>query len=263
MKQPDTAREEPQVMFPLPYKPPLNWILYALFGLEIALLTGGLIFGELNEEQTGRLPRPLRMLLSALLVVAAFLGWQAGAKETAVQTFAALIFLGTAAGFVGDLIMARLVPVPNRLILGMVAFGIGHLFYVAAFLHLARKSAFTGIRMPIVVLAAVLGFCCWAWYAWVRKPGGSKAINVGSLLYGLLFGVMAAVAIALAIHDAHYISLAAGALLFMASDLILGNWVIRGHFWKSVNDVIWVTYVSGQLLIVYSVAAALNVWPLI
>ena len=250
-------------MFPLPYKPPLNWILYALFGLEIALLAGGLIFGKLNEEQTGRLPRPLRMLLSALLVVAAFLGWQAGARGTAVQTFAALIFLGMAAGFVGDLIMARLIPVPNRLICGMIAFGIGHLFYVAAFLQLARKSAFTGIRMPIVVLLAMVDFCCWAWYTWVRKPGGSKAINVGSLLYGLLFGVMAALAVALAMHDAHYITLAAGALLFMASDLILGNWVIRGHFWKSVNDVIWVTYVSGQLLIVYSVAAALNVWPLI
>ena len=246
-------------MFPLPYKPPLNWILYALFGLEIALLTGGLIFGELNEEQTGRLPRPLRMLLSALLVVAAFLGWQAGARGTAAQTFAALIFLGMAAGFVGDLIMARLIPVPNRLISGMVVFGIAHLLYIAALLELMRQSTFTALWPPVATLLAFLGFCWWAWYTQVRKPGGSRAINVGSLVYGLLVGVMAALAASLALHDARYVTLAAGGLLFLASDFVLGNWVIRGHVWKSVNDVIWLTYVSGQLLIVYSVAAALNV----
>jgi hypothetical protein len=247
-------------MFPLPYKPPFDSILYALFGLEIALLAGGLAFGKLNEEQTGRLPRLLRMLLSAMLVLAAFIGWQAGARGTAVQTFAALIFLGMAAGFVGDLIMARLIPVPNRLVFGMVGFGIAHLLYIAALLELTRQSARTDVWVPAVTLLALLGFCTWAWYAHVQKPGGSRATNVGSLVYGLLVGVMAALATSLAAHDARYVTLAAGALLFLASDFVLGNWVIRGHVWKSVNDVIWVTYVSGQLLIVYSVAAALNVW---
>jgi hypothetical protein len=246
-------------VFPLPYKPPYDWILYALFALEIALLAGGLAFGKLNEEQTGRLPRPLRMLLSAMLVLAAFLGWQAGARGTAVQTFAVLIFLGMAAGFVGDLIMARLIPVPNRLIFGMVVFGIAHLLYIAALLELMRQSTFTAVWIPVLALLALLGFCSWAWYAFVRDPGGSQAINVGSLVYGLLVGVMAALAVSLAVHDARYATLAAGALLFLVSDFVLGNWVIRGHVWKSVNDVIWLTYVSGQLLIVYSVAAALNV----
>ena len=250
-------------MFPLPYRPPLNWILYAVLGLELALLAGGLIFGKLNEEQTGRLPRPLRILLSALLVLAALLGWRAGAQGTPLEWFAALVFLGMAAGFVGDLIMAELIPVPSRLIFGMIAFGIGHLFYVGAILDLMRKSPFTDTRIPVVMLIAVLGFCLWAWCTQVRNPGASKAINIGSLLYGLLFGVMAALAIALAMHDAHYTTLAAGALLFMASDLVLGNWVIRGHVWKSVNDLIWLTYATGQMLIVYSVAAALNAWGLI
>jgi hypothetical protein len=247
-------------VFPLPYKPPFDSILYALFGLEIALLAGGLAFGKLNEEQTGRLPRPLRMLLSAMLVLAAFLGWQAGARGTAVQMYAFLILLGMAAGFVGDLIMARLIPVPNRLIFGMLAFGIAHLLYIAALLELMRQSTSAEVWIPAVTLLALLGFCSWAWYAHVRKPGGSRAINAASLVYGLLVGVMAALAISLAVHDAHYATLAAGALLFLASDFVLGNWVIRGHVWKSVNDVIWLTYVSAQLLIVYSVAAALNVW---
>ncbi len=247
-------------MFPLPYEPPFAWILYALFGLEIALLAGGLVFGKLNEEKTGRLPLPLRMLLSAMLVVAAFVGWQAGARGTPAQTFAALIFLGMAAGFVGDLIMARLIPTPNRLIFGMAEFGIGHLFYIAAFLSLPIRSELPVGWGDAVLLAAMLGFCIWAWYTRVRKPGGSRAINIGSLVYGLLIGVMAALAVDIALRDAHYITLAAGALLFWISDFVLGNWVVRGHLWKSVNDVVWVTYVLGQLLIVYSVAAAVNVW---
>jgi len=58
-----------KAVFPLPYKQPFNWILYVLFVLEIALLAGGLFIGRLNEERTCRLPRPLRMLFSAMLVV--------------------------------------------------------------------------------------------------------------------------------------------------------------------------------------------------
>ncbi len=245
-------------MFPLPYRPPFDRILYALFGLECALLVGGLVLGRLNTEQTGRLPRPLRMLLSALLVLAAFLGWRVGASGTTVETFALLIFLGMAAGFVGDLIMARLIAVPNRLIAGMASFGIGHLLYIAALLDLTVRAGLAELGVPAWVLAVMLALCSWAWYTKVRRPGGSKAINVGSLVYGLLIGTMTSLAIVLAVRDAHYVPLAAGALLFLTSDSVLGNWVVRGHVWKSVNDLVWATYVSGQLLIVYSVAAALN-----
>jgi len=248
-------------MFPLPYPTPLNWILHVLFGLEIALLAGGLILGKPNEEQTGRLPRGLRMLLSAILTVAALLGWQGGATGTPVQWYATFIFLGMAAGSVGDWIMAGLIPVPQRLIGGMAAFGLGHLFYIAALLNLTIRSGRGSTCTSIVAVALILSLSAWAWNAHVRNPDRSKLINVGSLIYGLLIGVMCALAIAVAVCDTHYVALAAGSLLFLTSDFILGNWMIRGHVWKCVNDAIWVTYVGGQLLIVYSVAAALNTTP--
>jgi hypothetical protein len=245
-------------MFPLPYRPPVSAILYTLFFLELVLLAGGLIFGKLNPEGTGHLPRPLRMSLSAILVIAAFLGWQSGARGTPVQLYAALILLGMAAGFVGDLVLAELIPVPNRLIFGMIAFGIGHLFYIAAFLCLRLQFGFVTTWSQLIVLAAMLVFCLWAWRTYVRKPGGSKIINAGSLVYGLLIGIMTALAINFALQQTRLISLGAGAVLFLASDFILGNWQVRGHVWKPVNDAIWTTYASGQLLIVYSVAAVLN-----
>ena len=245
-------------MFPLPYRPPLSAILYILFFLDLALLAGGLAFGKLNRERTVHLPRPLRMCLSAILVIAAFLGWQSGARGTPVQLYAALILLGMTAAFVGDLIMAQLIPVPNRLIFGMLAFGIGHLFYIAAFLSLRLQFGFAGTWSQLFVLAGVLVFCLWAWRTYVRKPGGSKIINIGSLVYGLLIGIMTSLAIGLAVQQPRLISLAVGAMLFLASDFILGNWQVRGHVWTPVNDAIWTTYVGGQLLIVYSVAAVLS-----
>jgi len=245
-------------MFPLPYRPPLSAILYVLFFLELALLAGGLAFGKLNPEGTGHLPRPLRMSLTGTALVAAFLGWQSGARGTPVHLYAALILLGMAAGYLGDLILAELIRLPHKLILGMIAFGIGHLFYIAAFLCLRLQFGLPSTWSQLLILAVMLVFCLWAWRTYVRKPGGSKIINIGSLVYALLIGVMTALAIGLAVQQPRLISLAAGAALFLASDFILGNWQVRGHVWKPVNDAIWATYSTGQLLIVYSVAAVLN-----
>ncbi len=247
-------------MFPLPYARPFDLVLYALLGLEIVLLAGGLAFGKPNKEKTGRLLLPLRMSLSAILLLAAFLGWQTGGRGTAIEAFATLILGGMAAGFVGDLIMARVIPTPNRLAFGMGAFGLGHVSYLAALLHLSAKSGPLLEPGRLVILGVVLVACIATWYSRIRAPGGSTALNLGSLVYGLLIGGVAALAIALALEDAHYLGLAVGALLFLTSDLLLGNWVIHGHVWPGVNDVIWCTYVCGQLLVVYSVAAALNVW---
>jgi len=234
--------------------------LYVLFGLEIVLLAGGLAFGKPNADKTCRLPLPLRMSLSAILLLAAWLGWQGGARGTAMQTFALLILCGMAAGFVGDLIMARVLRTPNRLIFGMGTFGLGHVFYLCALLHLSTKTGPLLEPRRLLVLAVALMASLVLWYRYVRAPGGSRVLNVASLVYGLLIGAVMALAFALALGDAHYLGLALGALLFVASDMLLGNWVIQGHVWPGVNDAIWCCYATGQLLIVYSVAAALNAW---
>jgi len=245
-------------MFPLPYAPPIASVLYSLYVLELVLLAGGLTLGRPNADRTCRLPTPLRMTLSVILVLAAAIGWLAGARGTSVEGYAALIFAGMAVGFAGDLVMARVIRTPNRLIFGMAAFGIGHVLYLAGLLRITSQTG----KPPGVTLAALLiavsAFCAWAWYTQVRKPGSSMAINAGSLVYGLLIGCVTALAIALALRDAHYLGLALGALLFLCSDFVLGNWIIHGHVWPGVNDVIWSAYVGGQLLIVFSVAAAIN-----
>jgi hypothetical protein len=246
-------------MSPLPYAHPWDWVLYGLAVLDLSLLIGGLSHGHLDADKTVRLPRALRMALSAILVVAALIGWRAGARGTAAESFAAFVASGMLAGFVGDLVMARVIPTRNRLVSGMAAFGLGHLLYIAGLLSLLVRSRMSSGWTAWAIQIVLLSFAGCSWSVLVRRTGGSRVINLGSLVYALLIAEMVALAILLALLDAHYFLLACGAVLFLCSDLVLGNWQVKGHSWNSVNDVIWCLYTIGQLLIVYSVAAAVRV----
>lgn len=245
-------------MFPLPFSAPYDAILYALFGLDLVLLAAGLACGRLSADGTGRLPLPLRMALSALLVVAAGLFWWQARSGAALRAYAAWVLAGMGLGFLGDLIMARLIPVPDRLIAGMLAFGLGHVAYIVGFAGLSASLGRWPERWHLALWAIMLAVGLALWHTLVQQPGGKRALNAGALVYGLLVATMNALALGLGIRDLRFVPLAVGAVLFLASDTILGHWVIRGHGWRRVNDVVWVTYNLGQLLIVYSVGAAAN-----
>jgi uncharacterized membrane protein YhhN len=239
----------------MPYPAPYGAILCALFGIDLFLLATGLVFGRPDPAQSGHLPRPLRLSLSAILVAAALLQWRLGAGGPGAS-YALWIFLGMALGFLGDLVMARLIPVPNRLIYGMLVFGLGHLAYIVALIGLAGALSHSRLQWAVGAIVALAALVLWE--RCVQKPGGPQALNVAALVYSLLMAAVVALALNLALHQARFIPLALGALLFLTSDLILGHWVIRGHAWPRVNDAIWITYNLGQLLIVSSVAAALS-----
>lgn len=243
-------------MIPFPYHGGVALLLYALTALVMSGLLGGLALGKLNEERTGRLPRWLRLGLSGTLLVSALVHLTGGAWDTPAELYAALIFLGMLCGFVGDLIMSRLVRVSNRLVSGMVAFGLGHVLYSAAFGLLLMQLARGGSDFVPVLLLGLGGLVLWAWRRFIRRPGGNKALNVASLGYALLISMMVGLALNLAIQVRGLAALAVGALLFLVSDLVLGNWQVRGTSWTCVNDLIWTCYVLGQLLIVTSVAGA-------
>jgi len=240
-------------MLPLPYPAPYSVLLYALLGLDIALLLGGLRFGPLDRAETGRLPLPVRMTLSSLLVLMAAIQW--GLSAGAAALYAGWVFAGMALGLVGDLIMAGLIPVPNRLIGGMVAFGLGHGAYAVALVGLTVALGLWSAPFQLAVWAMVALAAVGLWRGAVQKPGGPQVLNLAALGYSLLMATVNALAIALAIRQARFVPLAVGAVLFLTSDLILGNWNIRGHARRRVNDLVWGTYNLGQMLIVLSVAA--------
>lgn len=244
-------------MFLLPYAAPYDALLYALFGLDLALLIGGLAFGRPAADGSGRLPLGVRMSLSAILVVAALAQWRLAAGSP-VGAYGGWVCLGMALGFLGDLIMANLIRVPDRLVFGMLVFGLGHIAYLAALVGLAHTLQLWSGPLYLGVWALLVAIGVGLWYSLVQKPGGDRVQNAGALVYSLLMASMNALAIGLALGSERFIPLAVGAVLFLTSDLVLGNWNIRGHHWKGVNDVVWVTYNLGQLLIVYSVASAVH-----
>jgi len=237
----------------------VSGILAALLLAWAALLVGGWLIDTGGRTARNRLPLAARMATSAVLTVAALVWWRAGTADTALASYGLLIFVGMTLGFIGDLVMAKVIPTPNRVIFGMLTFGAGHLCYIAAFVGLRRDlgpastAAFAAIWLAYALVSALL------WYTLIRQPVRGRALNVGTLVYALLLATMAAAALALAVQDVRLLPLALGGLLFIASDMFVGSELMRGTSFRSIGDVIWITYTVAQMLIVYSTAIVLQV----
>ncbi len=202
-------------------------------------------------KTNGNLPRAVRMLLSFSLFVAAVLIWQGGARDT---VYVQWVCFGMFASFIGDLIMARLIPLPNRLIGGMVAFGIAHALYIAAYVQTTQAhraelvNPGLGLGIGFYAIISILG-----WAMLIRNPSKPAAINIGALVYGMWIGTMAtfALTLAVAVGGAYWLT-ALGGFVFVISDFIIGITDIRGMSIKNANDWVWLTYLAGQMGIIYA-----------
>ncbi len=215
----------------------------ALYALASALLLLGLALGR--SDGRNRIPLPLRMLSSALVLLASLL-LARGLPSRERRMIAA----GMCCGTLGDLFMARLIPLPEHVLWGMGSFGVGHGLYVGA---LASTGARAGPRWHRAVraglgagwLTGLLG-----WWALVRGPRTSPPQTYGGLAYALLLGSMGGAAAALAASDPRQRARAAGAGLFLASDLLLAGELFRDLHFPSSGDAVWLSYIAGQMLIV-------------
>lgn len=248
-------------MYPLSITQPYRGLLYGLLILWAALLILGFAFGPLNEARTNRIPLANRMASSFILVVCGLIWWWGGARSTELASCAVLILGGITFGFLGDLTLAQIIPTPDppgRIIFGIGIFGVGHIFYIIAFLKLGNTLGLTNGLTRAVSLAALLAVGVIVWWGWVRSPQAPALLNYGSLGYALLMAVMVGLAVALAAQDIRLVPLAIGVALFMLSDIVLGNELFRDNIWFLVGDVVWTIYIVGQALIVFSSAISLR-----
>jgi uncharacterized membrane protein YhhN len=246
--------------FTLLTPPQRYWLLGLLFVWAI-LLFGGFVFGGAGST-TQRMPTWSRMASSATLVVAA-ISWYVFARVTPAAGYALLIAIGMTFGFLGDLLLAGVLPGGRNMILGMVSFGIGHIFYIIALLRLATAAGLTapGPRWAALAVALLIGLA--GWYLVVWRGAASAGIPMSTvhwiaLPYALLLATTAGLAAGVAMQDGRFIPLAVGAGLFLLSDLILAGELFSGLTFRSIGDVIWLTYGPGQMLIVYSIGAVLT-----
>jgi uncharacterized membrane protein YhhN len=255
-----------------------------IYGLGAALLLLGLVFGKRDATGTNRIPKPVRMLTSALVLACALL-LRRGQQPARRGKQAGLIAAGMGSGFLGDLIMARVVPLPEHVLFGMLAFGAGHTCYIRAFLRQmspgasmeghgtihegTRRDTKMGFlfsthdttKVRWTALSAAWLIALLGWWALVRNPKIGPALNYGALAYALLLSSMSGLATALAYADRRYAPVATGGALFLASDMLLASELFRSTHFPQIGDVVWLTYISGQALIVAGMAENQNQEP--
>ena len=234
----------------------MSSILLILAIVWAMLLFGGFIFGRPQSGREGRMPTRTRMT-SSLTLVGAGWAWYAVARGSTAASFALLIAAGMTLGFLGDLCMARLLRVSPHVLWGMAAFGLGHVAYIAAVLGFgnAHGMAAAGPRVGAWLAWLLVGAA--AWYFVVFRGQRPTVLHWAALPYALLLASTTGLATGLALQQPAFVSLAIGAALFLASDLTLAAQLFAGRRFPLIDDVVWLTYGPGQMLIVYGVAAAL------
>jgi len=233
-----------------------NILPSALFFVWFALLFGGFIFGKPDAQRTRRMPTWTRMGSSFTLVVVAWANfWFNRVSPDAL--FGGLIALGMTLGFIGDLFMARLFPVKDYVIGGIGSFGLGHIAYIVALLYFGSQH---GLTAPGAMLG---GWIAWllvggiGWYVVVLRGHKATLLHKLALPYALLLASTVGIATGLALQAPFFSPLAIGAALFLISDLILAAKLFNGAYFPLIDDVVWLTYGPGQMLIVYTAGAAM------
>lgn len=195
-----------------------------------------------SERSAGRLIRITKPLMMPLL---------AGAYVLALQCPSYWIVAGLLVGAIGD--TALIEPERgNRFLIGLTAFLLGHLAYVAGLLAPVIRAE-TSPEPWMLLAAAVLAVVGLFVYRQLRPGLGSMKVPV--LLYTAVILAMALGALLRApvvSGPAFWLPLS-GAVFFVVSDTALAYRAFLGPF-RHAGKVVAVTYVLAQSLIVTGVA---------
>jgi hypothetical protein len=208
-------------------------------------------------HSNGRVAWPIRMGLSFSLVVGALLVWLDAPQDSPRAAYAGYVLSGMAASFIGDLIMARLIPTPNRLVGGMVAFAAAHALYIRGYFAATEAGGASIVNAALLLALLAYGMLTYfGWQSYIRNPRKPQVVNIGALVYGSWIAVMASFAFGLAgaLGGAWWLT-ALGGLSFIASDFLIGVTDIHESYIENANDWIWLTYLAGQMGIIYAAAA--------
>ncbi len=205
----------------------------------------------------GQLTKPYELVSSACVLGAAVLPWWRDRGSDRVVITRPLV-QGMACGLLGDLVMGRVLPLPERsyVPMGMLVFGAGHLAYIATFRALALRQGLWRGTVLAPSLFGMLVFASFAWQRWIRNDE-QMLLSYAALAYAMLLATMAGSGLGLALQERQLMSLALGGMLFVGSDLLLGARILRNLDFPGRDNWIWLSYISGQALIVWG---ASSVW---
>ena len=147
------------------------WLIALLF-IWAGLLFGGFAFGKLSDDESRRMPTWTRTA-SSLTLVAAGWSWWLITQESDFHRLALLVAVGMTFGFTGDLFMAELIPLGDRVLGGIGAFGLGHVAYIAGLVRFGDAFGYDDPASRWGALAGWLAIGTIAWYV-VVLPGRTR-----------------------------------------------------------------------------------------
>jgi YhhN family len=245
------------------------WMLWAvlLFGGTLLSELGpgelgpdGASKGALNGASRDAITLVSHLGSSVLLVAAGwvwFLGFSRSAAAGTVALFAAGMTLGAIGDFFNAGVLQDLIKLPDPVLGGMAAFALGHVAYIAGCVRVGRERGFgsRGRWLLAIGFWQAVGIVAWFFVVYCGMNAGARLLVWPALPYSLLLAGTAGVASYLALEDRRFLPLATGAVLFLASDMILAFRMFRGDF-PLAGHAVWLTYGPGQMLIVYSIGTA-------
>lgn len=210
----------------------------ALLAVACGLLVGLLVA---EKRKSTALVLTFKTPLSALFVVAALI------RPHPIESYYYWVLAGLVCGLIGDVCLALKENKAFRA--GLVAFLLGHILYVVAFVGLTRSPDWLTFVHPLIAAVSLTVF----W--WLRPHLGAMVIPVG--VYIIVISLMMAAAwVAFQnpeVNRQGAWALLVGAFCFYVSDVF----VARERFVKSqfVNRLLGLPlYYAGQFLIAFSVA---------
>jgi len=215
-------------------------VLWALF------LFGGFLFYPYDHEKKRRMPVWTRLGSSITLVLFSWIWFGSTPEE-----FRLAIAIGMTFGLIGDIFMAQLFPVKDFVIGGIASFSIGHLAYLYGFSKIILET--TGKGFPNWEIIGI--WWCIAsvgWFITVYYRSQPKFLHYAALPYAFLLSSTVAFTNGLFLSDKHFLITLIGAILFLISDLILAADLFKRTQFRYSNDLVWLLYGPGQMLIVCS-----------
>jgi uncharacterized membrane protein YhhN len=173
------------------------------------VLLGGLLYFEKRENTKGILP--VKTALSLLFILTAVI------QPDPLMPYSGFLIAGLFCCLAGDVLLA--LPQERMFLLGLVAFLLGHVFYVLAFFATARLMAW--ILLGAVLTVPPSTFI----YRWLRPNLGDMKLPV--LLYVVVISVMVMGAFALSGQGSSNLTgrimVLIGAVCFYISDIFVAR----------------------------------------
>ena len=228
-----------------------------------------LILGEVAAIALGSVHEPIYRayhLVQMLLLIAMAFAIRSEISDSSLATASKPAWTSVAGRFAtaavfslaGDLINSELLDLTfllrPQVLLSIPFFAVAHLLYIGNFHRMTSPpihpvSAASLRKRMIITVAIGIPITLVVWNL-IARPGDSAIATVLSLLYG---GLLLAMAITSEWVSRAWgragLSVTVGALLFLFSDALIGFYLVAERPF-AVSQLIWATYLLGQLLIV-------------